>query len=122
MWVADFTYVMTWSDVVYVAFVIDAFSRRIVGWKADTTIKTSLVLDGRVDDRPLQDRENQPARPLENALRRRDRNARMGRLVQPRAAALSLQQTATGRIRSPPPAEGDEPQLTASNEHGAIQL
>ncbi len=45
LWVADFTYVMTWSGVVYVALVIDAFSRRIVGWKADTTMKTSLVLD-----------------------------------------------------------------------------
>jgi putative transposase len=45
LWVADFTYVMTWSGVVYVAFVIDAFSRRIVGWKADTSMKTSLVLD-----------------------------------------------------------------------------
>ena len=45
MWVADFSYVMTWSGVVYVAFVIDAFSRRIVGWKADTTMNTSLVLD-----------------------------------------------------------------------------
>lgn len=45
LWVADFTYVMTWSGVVYVAFVIDAFSRRIVGWKADTSMKTPLVLD-----------------------------------------------------------------------------
>ena len=36
---------MTWSGVVYVAFAIDAFSRRIVGWKADTTMQTSLVLD-----------------------------------------------------------------------------
>jgi putative transposase len=45
LWVADFTYVASWSGVVYVAFVIDAFSRRIVGWKADTTMKTSLVLD-----------------------------------------------------------------------------
>jgi transposase InsO family protein len=36
--------VMTWSGVVYVAFAIDAFSRRIVGWKADTTMQTSLVL------------------------------------------------------------------------------
>lgn len=57
LWVADFTYVMTWSGVVYVAFVIDAFSRRIVGWKADTTMKTSLVLD-----------------TLEMALWRRDRD------------------------------------------------
>jgi putative transposase len=45
LWVADFTYVATWSGVVYVAFAIDAFSRRIVGWKADTTMKTPLVLD-----------------------------------------------------------------------------
>jgi putative transposase len=45
LWEADFTYVATWSGVVYVAFVIDAFSRRIVGWKADTTMRTSLVLD-----------------------------------------------------------------------------
>src|SRR3954453_19307207 len=45
LWVADVTYVMTWSGVVYVAFVIDAFSRRIVGWKADTSMKTELVLD-----------------------------------------------------------------------------
>jgi len=45
LWVADFTYVATWSGVVYVAFVIDAFSRRIVGWKADTNMRTALVLD-----------------------------------------------------------------------------
>jgi putative transposase len=45
LWVADFTYVPAWSGVVYVAFVIDVFSRRIVGWKADTTMKTPLVLD-----------------------------------------------------------------------------
>jgi len=45
LWVSDFTYVASWSGVVYVAFTIDAFSRRIVGWKADTTMKTSLVLD-----------------------------------------------------------------------------
>ena len=45
LWVADFTYVAAWSGVVYVAFVIDAFSRRIVGWKVDTSMKTSLVLD-----------------------------------------------------------------------------
>jgi putative transposase len=45
LWVADFTYVATWSGVAYVAFVIDAFSRRIDGWKADTTMRTSLVLD-----------------------------------------------------------------------------
>ena len=45
LWVSDFTYVMTWSGVVYVAFTIDVFSRRIVGWKADTNMRTDLVLD-----------------------------------------------------------------------------
>ncbi len=44
-WVADFTYCSTWSGIVYVAFVIDVFSRRIVGWKAARTMATSLVLD-----------------------------------------------------------------------------
>ncbi len=43
--VADFTYVSTWSGFCYVAFAIDAFSRRIVGWKADRSMKTRLVLD-----------------------------------------------------------------------------
>jgi len=45
LWVADFTYVSTWSGFVYVAFVIDAFSRRIVGWRAATSMSTALVLD-----------------------------------------------------------------------------
>ena len=44
-WVADFTYVPTASGTVYVAFVIDVFSRMIVGWHACTRMRTSLVLD-----------------------------------------------------------------------------
>ncbi|MFF3405242.1 DDE-type integrase/transposase/recombinase [Streptomyces sp. NPDC002742] len=44
-WVADFTYVSTWSAVVYVAFVVDTFSRRIIGWSAATSKETRLVLD-----------------------------------------------------------------------------
>jgi len=45
LWVADFTYVATWSGTVYVAFVFDVFSRRVVGWRAATTMTTELVLD-----------------------------------------------------------------------------
>jgi len=45
LWVADFTYVPTWSGMVYVAFVIDAYSRRILGWRAATSMRTALVLD-----------------------------------------------------------------------------
>jgi putative transposase len=44
-WVADFTYCSTWSGIVYVAFVVDVFSRRIVGRKAARSMHASLVLD-----------------------------------------------------------------------------
>ncbi len=45
LWVSDFTYVSTWQGWVYVAFVIDVFSRRIVGWKASSSAQTDFVLD-----------------------------------------------------------------------------
>jgi putative transposase len=44
-WVADFTHVAAWRGVVYVAFVVDVFSRAIVGWAAATSKQTTLVLD-----------------------------------------------------------------------------
>jgi putative transposase len=55
-WVADFTYVTTWSGIVYVAFVVDVSSGAIVGWPAATGKRAKLVLDA-----------------LDMALRRRDR-------------------------------------------------
>jgi putative transposase len=45
LWVADLTYVATWSGFTYVAFVFDAFSRFIVGWRASNSLRTDLVLD-----------------------------------------------------------------------------
>ena len=45
LWVADFTYVATWAGFVYVAFVVDVFAKRIVGWRASSTPRTDLVLD-----------------------------------------------------------------------------
>jgi len=45
LWVSDFTYVATWRGFVYVAFVIDVFSRRIVGWRASTSLRSDLALD-----------------------------------------------------------------------------
>jgi putative transposase len=45
LWVADITYVSTWSGWVYVAFVIDAYARRIIGWRTATSMTTPLVLD-----------------------------------------------------------------------------
>ena len=55
LWVSDFTYVATWRGFVYVAFVIDVFSRRIVGWRAHTAMRTELVLDAL--EQALYDRE-----------------------------------------------------------------
>jgi putative transposase len=45
LWVSDFTYVATWSGFVYVAFIIDAYARRIVGWRVSRTAQTGFVLD-----------------------------------------------------------------------------
>jgi putative transposase len=45
LWVSDFTYVSTWTGFVYVAFVIDVYARRIVGWRTSRTAHASFVLD-----------------------------------------------------------------------------
>lgn len=45
LWVADFTYVATWAGFVYVAFVIDVFARRIIGWRVARSMRADLVLD-----------------------------------------------------------------------------
>ena len=45
LWLSDFTYVSTWAGFVYVAFVIDAYARRIVGWRGSRTAHASFVLD-----------------------------------------------------------------------------
>ncbi len=64
-WVADFTHVATWAGVVYVAFVVDTFSRRIVGWSASTSKETQLVLDALEMGLWQRDREGRPHIPGE---------------------------------------------------------
>ena len=58
LWLSHFTYVATWQGVVYVAFVIDAYARRIVGWRVSRTAHTGFVLDALeqalADRRPVQ--------------------------------------------------------------------
>ena len=58
LWVADFTYVATWQGFVYVAFVIDAYARRIVGWRVSRSARAGFVLDALEqalhDRRPFQ--------------------------------------------------------------------
>jgi transposase InsO family protein len=62
LWVADLTYVATWCGFVYVAFVIDVFSRRIVGWRASTSLRSDLALDAL--EQALYDRPIIQAEPL----------------------------------------------------------
>jgi putative transposase len=60
LWVADLTYVATWRGFVYVAFVIDVFSRRIVGWRASRSLRSDLALDAleqALYDRPIAESE-----------------------------------------------------------------
>jgi transposase InsO family protein len=58
LWLSDFTYVATWQGFVYVAFVIDAYARRIVGWRVSRTAHAGFVLDALeqalADRRPVQ--------------------------------------------------------------------
>ena len=55
LWVSDFTYVSTWQGWLYVAFVIDVFARRIVGWRVSRTMRTDFVLDAL--EQALHDRQ-----------------------------------------------------------------
>jgi putative transposase len=55
LWVSDFTFVATWSGFVYVAFVIDAFARRIVGWQVSRSARAEFVLDAL--EQALHDRQ-----------------------------------------------------------------
>ncbi|WP_411572779.1 IS3 family transposase [Streptomyces pluripotens] len=64
-WVADFTHVKTWAATVYVAFVVDTFSRRIVGWSAATVKETVFVLDALEMAVWQRDRDQQPIQPGE---------------------------------------------------------
>jgi transposase InsO family protein len=57
LWVSDLTYVATWRGFVYVAFVIDAFARRIVGWRVSRSLRSDLALDAL--EQALDDRETE---------------------------------------------------------------
>ena len=62
LWVADLTYVASWRGLVYVAFVIDTFARRIVGWRVSNSLRTDLALDAL--EQALYERRVEPNRPL----------------------------------------------------------
>ena len=62
LWVSDLTYVATWRGFVYVAFVIDAFARRIVGWRVSTSLRSDLALDAL--EQAISEREDDQERRL----------------------------------------------------------
>ena len=70
LWVADFTYVNAWSGTVYVAFAIDVFSRRIVGWRARMSKETDLVLDA--IDMGLRQRRYRPGLGVDTLVHHSD--------------------------------------------------
>ena len=65
LWVADFTYVSTWAGWCYVAFVIDAYARRILGWRTATTMTADLVLDA--IEQAIWTRQRRGPRPVRHA-------------------------------------------------------
>ena len=70
LWVSDFTYVSTWQGWLYVAFVIDVFARRIVGWRVSSSMNTDFVLDAL--EQALYARQPEPANAL---IRHSDRGS-----------------------------------------------
>ena len=93
LWVSDFTYVATWAGFVYVAFVIDAFARRIVGWRVSRTAHAGFVLDA-----------------LEQALHER-RPARGGGSS---TTAIAVSSTSRSSIPSGLPRRASSPRSAAS--------
>src|SRR5574342_610144 len=71
LWVADLTYVATWRGFVYVAFVIDVFARRIVGWRAASSLRTDLALDAL--EQAIYDRRPRGAARRDRVSPRRER-------------------------------------------------
>ena len=72
LWVADITYVSTWSGWVYVAFVVDAYARRILGWRCASSMSTQLVLDALEQAVWTRQRED---RSLESVVAHTDRGS-----------------------------------------------
>ena len=93
LWVSDFTYVATWAGFVYVAFVIDTYARRIVGWRASRTAHATS------SSMPPKGRGDPSARAVAQFRGGRIRHPRAGPLVQPSSAARTHRQHPTCRSR-----------------------
>lgn len=93
-WVADFTHVAAWSGVVYVAFVVDTFSRRIVGWSASTSKGTQLILDALEMALWQRDREDCPHTPGQ-LIHHSDAGSSTRRSSSPNTSTRTASQTRT---------------------------
>ena len=101
LWLADFTYVATWAGFVYVAFVIDAYARRIVGWRASRTAHADFVLDAL--EQALHDRRPASRGSL---VHHSDRGAHMFRSNTPSGSPKpesSLPSAASATLTTPSP-------------------
>ncbi len=76
LWVADLTYVSTWSGFAYVGFVIDAYARRILGWRVASTMATSMVLDG--IEQAIWTRQQEGVMDLKDVVHHTDRGSQGG--------------------------------------------
>lgn len=85
LWVSDFTHVATWQGFVYVAFVIDAFARRIIGWRVSRSPRTEMVLDAL--EQALYERSERPGSDL---IHHSDRGFNMSRFDTQSAWKMSV--------------------------------
>jgi putative transposase len=77
LWVADLTYVSTWSGFAYVAFVTDAYARRILGWRVASTMATSMVLDA--IEQAIWTRQQQGVLNFKDVVHHTDRGSQIRR-------------------------------------------
>ena len=109
LWVVDFTYAHTWAGFVYVTFVIDAYARRIVGWKISTSATADFMLDA-LDQaiharRPRPDDElihhsDRGVQQLHRRIGCGNGNPALGQLVQPPSPLRTHRAHLTCRSRS----------------------
>jgi putative transposase len=76
LWVADLTYVSTWSGFAFVAFVTDAYARRILGWRVASTMTTAMVLDG--IEQAIWTRQREGLLDLKDVVHHTDRGSQGG--------------------------------------------
>src|SRR5712671_4976348 len=120
LWVSDFTYVSTWAGFVYVAFVIDVYARRIVGWRTSRTAHASFVLDAL--EQALHDRQPThrggsciTATEAANTSRSNIPSACRKQVLSPRLAVLAIVTTMPSRKRS---MASTRPRLSIGGDRG----